>query len=144
MNYVMGNFGAIEDSSFSSDNLVSTGINIATSSLDRSFDTLSKVAKTKQVEQFIADNNLAPYMKDITKDNIKTVLALFGLFSVYRFVRSPIGIALVAGTAIYVMSTTDVTKLIPKMMDKQDADKPEAPMIPALASVESKDETITL
>jgi hypothetical protein len=131
MNYFMGNFGEMTDPNDGGKTIVSTGIQLATSSVDRSLENISKLAKTEQVEQFIRENNLGPYMKDITKDNVKTILAFFGMYTIYKFIKSPVGIAILAGTAIYVMSSTDISKLTEKMIN---APAPAPAPSPSLAS----------
>lgn len=125
MNYVMGNFETPSSgvpTSTSAESVVSTGINVVTGSFDKSFESISTIAKNKQIQAFIEQNNLAPYLRDVTKENVKTMLALLGLYSVYRFVKSPLGVAVLAGAAIYVMSSTDISKLTQEMTNAALAD----------------------
>lgn len=129
MNYVMGNFETSSAGNTSTiatpETVVSTGINLVTGSFEKSFENISTIAKNKQIQAFIEENNLSPYLRDVTKENVKTILALLGLYSVYRFVKSPVGIALLAGTAIYVMSKTDISKLTEKMTSTALAKAPD-------------------
>jgi len=117
MKATMGHFGEATDPSTLSPNIVSAATNLADQSIDRSLAQAESLLKSQEVQAFIEQNGLAPYIQDLTKERVKTFLALFGLWSVYKFIKSPIGLACVGGAALYVM-TGNKDKVVAKVADK--------------------------
>ncbi len=119
MRTYMGHFGEMTDPSTISPEktIISTASDLAENSINQTFNRAEALLKSQEVQNFIAENNLGPYIQDLTKERIKTFLSLFGLWTVYKAIKSPIGLAAVAGAAIYVM-TTNKEKVISKVSDK--------------------------
>jgi hypothetical protein len=123
MKAYMGNFGELTDPSTitpipsTGATVVSTAASLAEKSIDQSFDKAAALLRSQEVQSFIEEHNLAPYIQDLTKERIKTFLALLGLWSVYKAIKSPVGLAAIAGAAIYVV-TSNKEKVIQKVSDK--------------------------
>ena len=94
--------------------LFTTVSNLAEGSVESSLSKAAQLVKTEEVQKFIKENNLEPYLKDINKERVKNVLALLGVWSVFKAVKSPVGIAVIAGIAGYAMFVNK-DKLIDKI-----------------------------
>lgn len=108
----------VSDVSSESTALFTTVSNLADKSLTNTFDRAAQIAKSEEIQAFLNENGLAPYLKDVTQDRVKNILALFGLWSVYKAIKSPIGLAVVAATGGYILFTNK-DKLIDKVAGKE-------------------------
>lgn len=99
--------------------IIATAGDIAQRSIDFKLDAAVKLAKSEQVQQFIKDNNLEPYIKDLTVERIKTFMVMLGFIPLFKAIKSPIGIATIVGVGIYITSMAgDKKAIVQKMADK--------------------------
>lgn len=97
--------------------LITNLTSIADSSVERSLAMADKVYTSPDVQQFIKDQGLAPYLKDVTKDHIKSVLSLFGLWWISQKLKSKVAVIGLMGLGAYVyISNQD--KTVAKVVDK--------------------------
>ena len=109
MKYYMGDFGQVETTNsameipYSSDKtLIATAGDRAEKSLSVAFDRAAQLAKAKEIESFIQENNLGPYLKDLNQERVKNILALFGMMFIGSKIRTPIGLAVIGCIALYI------------------------------------------
>jgi hypothetical protein len=84
--------------------IIATAGDIAERSINIKFDAAARLAKSEQVQQFIKDNNLEPYIKDLTVERVKTFMIMLGFIPLFKAIKSPIGIATIVGAGIYIAS----------------------------------------
>lgn len=83
--------------------LASTASSIASSSVNTTLDKAAQLAQSEQVQAFIKEQGLEPYLKDVTKDNVKSILSLFGLWYVTKLFKSKVAIIGAGALAVYVL-----------------------------------------
>jgi hypothetical protein len=83
--------------------LFTTASNLAEKSLNMSLSRAAALAQSKEVQMFIKENGLEPYLRDVTQDRVKNILALFGLWQIYKIAKSPAFLIAAAGLGIYVL-----------------------------------------
>lgn len=111
-----GHFGEITN--IDSSSIITTTSNIAETSLNTTFDKVAQLAKTEEIQAFIKENNLGPYLQDINKERVKNVLSIIGLIWLGKLAKTPIGLALIGATTVYVMFSNK-DKLIEKISIKE-------------------------
>lgn len=97
--------------------LFTTASDIAEKSLNTTLDRAAQLARSEEVQLFIKENGLEPYLKDVTQDRVKNVLALAGLWYVGKTIKSPAGLAAIGALGIYVLYSNK-DKLLGKIGDK--------------------------
>jgi len=83
--------------------IASTASNVAESSVNTTLDKAAQFAQSEQVQSFIKEQGLEPYLKDITKDRVKNVLSLLGLWYVTKLFKSKFAIVGAGALAVYVV-----------------------------------------
>jgi hypothetical protein len=110
--------GSVVPVSYSNNSsLFTTASSIAQSSVERTFATAEKLARINEVEQFIKENNLGPYLKDVNKEGIKNILSFLGLIWLMKLLKSPVALAGVGALGIYVYYSNS-SKLTSKISEK--------------------------
>ena len=94
--------------------LFTTASNLADKSLSMSLDKLASLAQAEEVQMFIKENGLEPYLRDVNKDRIKNILALFGLWQVYKVAKSPVFLLAAAGLGVFALYSNK-DKLVSKI-----------------------------
>ena len=97
--------------------LFTTASDLAEKSLNTTLDRAAQLARSEEVQMFIKENGLEPYLKDVTQDRVKNVLALAGLWYVGKTIKSPAGLAALGALGIYVLYSNK-DKLLGKIGDK--------------------------
>lgn len=83
--------------------VATTVSSIASSSVNTTLDKAAQLAQSEQVQAFIKEQGLEPYLKDVTKDNVKSILSLFGLWYVTKLFKSKVALVGAGALAIYVV-----------------------------------------
>ena len=97
--------------------LVATASDIASKSLDTTFDKAAQLAKAQEIQDFIKENNLGPYVKDLNRERVTKIFALMGFIWTGKLLKSPVGLALLGlGGAYLLYSNSD--KLIENVSKK--------------------------
>jgi len=97
--------------------LIATASDLASKSLESTFDKAAELAKAQEIQDFIRDNNLTPFVKDLNKERVKNILALLGFIWLGRLLKSPAGLAALGlGGAYLLYSNSD--KLIENVSKK--------------------------
>jgi hypothetical protein len=94
--------------------VVGTASDLASQSLESTFEKAAALAKTEEIQAFIKENNLDPYLQDINKERVKNILAIIGLIWLGKLAKSPVGLTAIGAMAIYVMFSNK-DKLIEKI-----------------------------
>lgn len=94
--------------------LISTVSNIASSSVETTLTKAGQFASSQEVQDFIREQGLEPYLKDVTKDRIKNILSLFGLWYVTKLLRNKFVLVGAGALAVYVLYSNK-DKLIQKV-----------------------------
>jgi hypothetical protein len=94
--------------------LINTFSNMAQSSVDTTLTKAGQFASSQEVQDFITEQGLGPYLKDVTKDRVKNILSLFGLWYVTKLFRSKVVLAGAGALAVYVLYTNK-DKLLQKV-----------------------------
>ena len=98
--------------------IVSTTATIADESIDKLLEKLKTVGSTEEVKKVISDLGLTPYIKDVTKDRVKTILSLFGLWYMKKFFKNKkFAIGLLISGGAYLMLKND-NKILDKVTNK--------------------------
>jgi hypothetical protein len=83
--------------------LVNTFSNIAESSVETTLTKAGQFASSQEVQEFIKEQGLEPYLKDVNKDRIKNILSLFGLWYVTKLFRNKFVLVGAGALAVYVL-----------------------------------------
>jgi hypothetical protein len=114
-NYVLSSTGASESvapdlSAITRDtaqamqmSIVGTASDVASSSVDMALSKAGQFAQSEQVQSFIKEQGLEPYLKDVTKDRVKNILSLFGLWYITKLFKSKYAIVGAGALAVYVV-----------------------------------------
>lgn len=97
--------------------IVSTFSNMASSSVESTLSKAGQLASSQEVQQFIKEQGLEPYLKDVTKDRVKNILSLFGLWYVTKLFKNKFVLAGAGALAVYVLYTNK-DKLLNKVTAK--------------------------
>jgi hypothetical protein len=62
--------------------LLNTLTNTASNSLDRTLDNVTKLATTKEVQEFLKENGLDVYVSNMSRESVKIILAWIGVLTV--------------------------------------------------------------
>jgi hypothetical protein len=131
MKYYMGHFGQAEVSpqvmtpintpvniSYNQDStLVTTVSDIASKSLDTTFEKASQIATSQEVQDFIKEHGLQPFIKDLNRERVKNILALLGFIWIGKIIKSPVGLASLGFLGLYVVYSNK-DKLIENVSQK--------------------------
>lgn len=79
--------------------------NLASSSVESTLDKAGKVASSEEIQQFIKDQGLEPYLKDVTKDRVKNILSLFGLWYISKLFKNKYVLVGTGVLAVYILYT---------------------------------------
>jgi hypothetical protein len=132
MKYYMGHFGdvtipssvpaptsqPVSQISYSGEpTLIATASDLASKSLESTFDKAAELAKAQEIQDFIKENNLGPYVKDLNRERVTNIFALMGFIWTGKLLKSPVGLALLGlGGAYLLYSNSD--KLIENVSKK--------------------------
>lgn len=94
--------------------LFTTTSNLAEKSITSTLDKASQLAKSEEIQSFIRENGLEPYLKDVNKEGIKNILAVMGVIWLGKIIKSPVGLAGLGAVALYALYTNK-DKLIDKV-----------------------------
>ena len=94
--------------------LFTTTSTLAEKSISSTLDKASQLAKSEEIQAFIRENGLEPYLKDVNKEGIKNILAVMGVIWLGKIIKSPVGLAGLGAVALYALYTNK-DKLIDKV-----------------------------
>lgn len=94
--------------------LFKTTSTLAEKSITSTLDKAAQIAKSEEIQAFIRENNLEPYLKDVNKEGIKNILAVMGVIWLGKIIKSPMGLAGLGAIALYALYTNK-DKLIDKV-----------------------------
>ena len=100
--------------------LINTFSNIAESSVETTLTKAGQFASSQEVQDFIKEQGLEPYLKDVNKDRIKNILSLFGLWYVTKLFRNKFVLAGAGALAVYVLYSNK-DKLLQKVTTQAQA-----------------------
>jgi hypothetical protein len=130
MKYYMGHFGQVDPllssqptapqdkiipiSYSENSSLFTTTSTLAEKSITSTLDKASQLAKSEEIQAFIRENGLEPYLKDVNKEGIKNILAVMGVIWLGKIIKSPVGLAGLGAITLYALYTNK-DKLIDKV-----------------------------
>ena len=91
--------------------------NLASSSVDSTLSKAGQIASSEEIQQFIKDQGLEPYLKDVTKDRVKNILSLFGLWYISKLFKNKYVLVGTGVLAVYILYTNK-DKLLNKVATK--------------------------
>lgn len=100
-----------------SNTLFVTASSLANASLTNTFDRAEKLAKSQEIQEFIKDNGLEPYLKDVNKEGIKNILAVVGIVYLGKLAKSKVGLVSIGLLGAYFLYTRK-DKLLSSVAEK--------------------------
>lgn len=113
--------------------LFTTATELASSSLDKTLTKAEMIAKSKEIQQFIEENNLTPYLKDVNKDGVIKILALLGMWQGIKLIKSKAGMVTLGALGLYFLysRTQDAPVQIAQIAAQKVAEEPK-PLPPTI------------
>lgn len=106
MKSYMGHFGQTPTEQIVTEGtLFTTTSSLAEKSIETTLEKAAQISKSKEIQDFIRENNLEPYLKDVNKEGVKNILALLGLIWMGKIFKSPAGLITILALGGYVLFT---------------------------------------
>jgi hypothetical protein len=124
-----------EQSSF-----IITASDLASTSLNRTLTKAEMLAKSQEIQDFIKENGLEPYLRDVTRERIIQIFALVGMYQSLKLIRSKVGAAALGGFLLFFLyskATRNTDKITEKTAEKaaEEAIKDKEPQTVVLPSI---------